>query len=425
MTRDIAVVGAGVAGLAVATLLARAGHRVTVLERFDRPAPVGSGLMLQPTGLAALERLGLRAEIEALGARIDRLHGTTDRGATVFDLAYGGLSPGLHAVAVHRAALHGVLWRAFAACGARIETARAVAGVAEQADRIRLHDAAGATLAEADIAIDASGARSVLRALVEPKPPRAFTYGAVWASVPDPGLAPATLLQRYVDARIMLGWLPVGRAEAGGPPLAALFWSLKPGDHAAWVSRYGDWCAEAAALWPPIAPVLAALPGPQAFSPATYIQFTAKRPWRGRLVLLGDAAHATSPQLGQGANSAMLDALALADALAAEPGHEAAFARYARSRRAHVRFYQRASAVMTPFFQSDARSLAMVRDLVFDRLKIVPWLRREMIRTLAGLKTGLLAHREPAVLAGPSAIAPAHALAAIPPPSPGPAPGRS
>ena len=70
MTRDIVVVGAGVGGLAVATLLARAGHRVTVLERFDAPKPLGSGLMLQPTGLAALERLGLRDEVTALGARI-------------------------------------------------------------------------------------------------------------------------------------------------------------------------------------------------------------------------------------------------------------------------------------------------------------------------------------------------------------------
>jgi 2-polyprenyl-6-methoxyphenol hydroxylase-like FAD-dependent oxidoreductase len=400
VTRDVAVVGAGIGGLAVATLLARAGHRVTLLERFDKPAPVGSGLMLQPTGLAALARLGLHEEIAALGARITRLHGTTDRGATVFDLEYGDLAPGLHALAVHRAALHGVLWRAFAASGARIETARAVATAHEHADRILLRDAAGATVAEADIAIDASGARSVLRALVDATPPRAFAYGAVWATVPDPGLAPAMLLQRYIGAHVMLGWLPAGRTQAGADPCAALFWSIKPGDHAAWVARYEEWCAQAAALWPPIAPVLAALPGPQAFAPASYIQFTAKRAWHGRLVVLGDAAHATSPQLGQGANSALLDALALADALAAEPGHAAAFARYAAARRAHVRFYQRASALMTPFFQSDSRALPVLRDLVFDRLKIVPWLRREMIRTLAGLKTGLLSHRDAARLAG-------------------------
>ena len=400
MRRRIAVIGAGVGGLAVATLLARAGHEVTVLERFAESKPLGSGLMLQPTGLAALERLGLREDITALGARVTRLHGTTDRGATVFDLDYGDLVPGLHAVAVHRAALHGVLWRAFTTSGARIETARDVASIVEDATGIRLRDGAGATLAEAELAIDASGARSALRAVAEPRAPRAFAYGAVWASVPDPGLAPGTLLQRYVAARVMLGWLPVGRATADGPPLAALFWSLKPEDHAAWAARFDTWRDEAATLWPPIAPVLAALPGPEAFTPARYIQFTAKRPWRGRLVLIGDAAHATSPQLGQGANSAMLDALALADALAAEPTHEIAFARYAAARRAHIRFYQRASALMTPFFQADSRLLPWLRDAAFDRMKAVPWLHGEMLRTLAGMKTGLVTYRDAARLAG-------------------------
>jgi 2-polyprenyl-6-methoxyphenol hydroxylase-like FAD-dependent oxidoreductase len=65
---DIAIVGAGITGLACATLLSRDGHRVVVYERFDTSRPIGSGLMLQPTGLAALQRLGLRETIEALGS---------------------------------------------------------------------------------------------------------------------------------------------------------------------------------------------------------------------------------------------------------------------------------------------------------------------------------------------------------------------
>src|SRR5436190_2019207 len=113
---DIAIVGAGITGLACATLLARDRHRVVVYERFENSRPLGSGLMLQPTGQAALERLGLLAEIEALGHRVDRLHGVTDTGATIFDLAYADLDARYHAIGVHRAALHGALWRAFASC---------------------------------------------------------------------------------------------------------------------------------------------------------------------------------------------------------------------------------------------------------------------------------------------------------------------
>jgi 2-polyprenyl-6-methoxyphenol hydroxylase-like FAD-dependent oxidoreductase len=191
---DVAVVGAGVAGLAVSTLLARAGHRVVLHERFDAPRPLGSGLMLQPPGLAAMARLGLRAEIEALGARIGRLHGTAaPRGRTVFDLAYAELDPALHALAVHRAALHGVLWRAFLGSGAALETGRRiVAAKVGSNGRARVVDAEGHVSAPpADLVIGASGARSALRGAVQPgAAPRDFTYGAVWASVPDIGIAP-------------------------------------------------------------------------------------------------------------------------------------------------------------------------------------------------------------------------------------------
>lgn len=398
----IAIVGAGVAGLAAATLLDRAGHRVTVFERFDASRPVGSGLMLQPTGLAALERLGLRTEIERRGARIERLHGLTDRGAIIFDLAYADLDPALHAVAVHRGALHAVLWDAFAASGAGLETGFAVTAVDDHAaGRMSLADAAGRKAGPFDLVIDASGAQSRLRGRLGDARPKPYPYGAVWATVPDVGIAPARLAQRYVAARIMLGYLPIGTLDGEGPPLTALFWSLKPAEHASWHAGFAAWRQQATRLWPELAPVMEALSGPDQFTLASYLHFTARRFHHGRLVLIGDAAHSTSPQLGQGANHGLLDAVALADSLAETRDVTAALALYERTRRRQIRFYQAASALMTPFFQSDSRVFAWTRDMTFNRMKYLPYLRREMVRTLAGLKTGLFTAAPPHAIADP------------------------
>jgi 2-polyprenyl-6-methoxyphenol hydroxylase-like FAD-dependent oxidoreductase len=222
----------------------------------------------------------------------------------------------------------------------------------------------------------------------------------VWASVPDLGAAGGRLAQRYVAARVMIGYLPIGRAEAGGPALAALFWSLKTADYEAWRSGFTEWRERVVALWPELKPNIEGLRQPDDLALASYMQFTALRPFRGPVALVGDAAHATSPQLGQGANNGLLDALALRDALAAADDVATALARYAATRRAHVRFYQLASVIMTPFFQSDSGALALARDLTFHRMRLLPYLRREMVRTLAGLKTGVFTHRTPGALAG-------------------------
>lgn len=388
---DVAVVGAGVSGLAAAMQLARAGHRVVVYERFADSRPVGSGLMMQPTGLAALDRLGLRAAIESTGHRIARLVGTTASGRSIFDVAYADLGPDIYAVSVHRAALHKVLWDAFSLSGAELVTGAPVTAVEQRADgRISPAVLGRPAGMAADLLIDASGARSVLRAEVTPGSAKPFAYGAVWANVPDLGLAPATLLQRYVAARVMVGHLPVGTGP-GRPrqPMSALFWSLKPADYDRWCERFPEWQAEVVQLWPELAPLLAHAARVEDWTLASYAQFTAMRPWRRNVVLIGDAAHATSPQLGQGANNGLIDAVVLADMIEREPTIDRALACYAGHRRRHMRFYQLASQVMTPLFQSDSQLFPALRDLTFRHLRLIPWLRREMVRTLGGLKTGI------------------------------------
>lgn len=398
---EIAVIGAGVAGLAHAIMLSRLGHKIVIHERYATARPVGSGLLIQPTGLAALDRLGLGASIAALGQRIDRLQGAAvgrryGRDRVIFDLSYGSLGADWHALAVHRAALHKVLWQGFEASGAAFEPGVEIVAVEEAAEGgVSLVGRQGRRSPIYDLVIDASGARSPIRSWVSGKSVKPFSYGAVWATVPDAGFAPAALCQRYVAAKIMIGHLPIGRLAVGDAPLAALFWSLKPTDHAAWRRGFDHWQAAVMKLWPALEPAMRALGGPDDFTLASYVQFTADRLWRGPVVLTGDAAHCTSPQLGQGANHALIDAVILADVLAASPDLHQALPLYAQARQRHVRFYQQASALLTPFFQSDSRLMAWTRDRTFDRLKLVPYLHAEMLRTLAGIKTGLFTAGQP------------------------------
>ena len=84
----IAVVGAGMGGLALASLAVRAGHEVCLWERFQQPRPVGSGLVIQPVGLAVLDELGVGDEARALGAPIARMQGHLANGRSVLDVSY-------------------------------------------------------------------------------------------------------------------------------------------------------------------------------------------------------------------------------------------------------------------------------------------------------------------------------------------------
>ena len=90
------------------------------------------------------------------------------------------------------------------------------------------------------------------------------------------------------------------------------------------------------------------------------------------LVHVGDSYHCTSPQLGQGANMALLDAFALAHALARHADRADALAAYARTRRWHVRLYQIASWMFTPVYQSDSALLPILRDRVAGPLSKIP-----------------------------------------------------
>ena len=114
----------------------------------------------------------------------------------------------------------------------------------------------------------------------------------------------------------MAGILPIGKQAPNGESQAAFFWSLKRSELNSWRTLgMTKWLDDVNALWPQAAELIAHQSDADALTFAQYDHFTARRPYSSRLVHIGDAAHATSPQLGQGANMALLDALALAYSL--------------------------------------------------------------------------------------------------------------
>jgi 2-polyprenyl-6-methoxyphenol hydroxylase-like FAD-dependent oxidoreductase len=199
----------------------------------------------------------------------------------------------------------------------------------------------------------------------------------------------------------MFGLLPTGRAPRGDDLVVSVFWSIRADRVAALRARgLAAWRAEALALDPRTAPILDQITDLAQLAFTQYRDVRMRR-WHGdRIVFIGDAAHATSPQLGQGANLALWDAMCLGDAFTEAPRDvAAALAAYTQARRRHLNYYQLATRLLTPFFQGDSRVLGAVRDLVFPISRWLAPLRRRMVRTMAGLDRGIV--RRPIALAAP------------------------
>lgn len=400
----IAIVGAGTAGLASAIFLSRQGYNVRVLERVEQLQPVGAGILLQPSGLAVLQRLGLLAECTALGAPVSRLYGTSCQGRVILDTRYHHWQPGSFGLGIHRGVLMTALLQAAQRAGVRVETSVTVKRFEQGATHIRLwrEDPSGDEQPVGDFAalILADGTRSTLRAQMQVRQwARPYPWGALWSMLPTPpGGESRDLRQWYRGCREMFGLMPTGSThQARDTALTSLFWSLPLSEHdacreaglEAWKARVRALAGEAAE------PYLQQLHDPAQLTLAAYADVRMQRLHDGRVLAIGDCAHAMSPQLGQGANMALVDAAALADALsdAAEPQSldwDARFADYGDMRRDHLRYYRQASRLLTPLFQSNSNALAVMRDIALLLARHNRFGRQHAVSTLVGARNGWL-----------------------------------
>lgn len=398
----VGIVGCGTAGPAVATLLARAGHRVVILERATELQPVGAGLLIQPTGMAVLRKLGLLDGLLALGSRIDHLDGRTHRGRRILELSYADLVPGLFGLGMHRGALFSALLDAAVAVGVEIRTgcvAETIRTGGRQAagNHVSVIDTNARSHGPFDLLVVADGAKSALRQHASQHRVRRYPWGALWYVAERRGTAfDHTLSQVYRSTRQMIGFLPSGRPDAQASETISVFWSLPYQAHdQVRASGLDAWRREALALAPHAEELLRQVRSLDDCVFASYFD-SSMRPCYvhdAPVVFVGDAAHAMSPQLGQGANLALVDAEELAHCLHTSQRVSDALREYDQRRAAHIDFYSRASRWLTPWFQSGVTPLAWPRDLLMHPMGRVPWIRKQMLQSLAGAKDGIFSIR--------------------------------
>ena len=385
----VGIVGLGVAGATAGYLLARDGHRVTILEQSPQVGPIGAGVLLQMSGQAVLRHLGVLDRVLARAAPIESLHARQADGRTLIRTVYADYEPGCRAYGVHRGVLFGALYDLLRTQPADVRLGCDVAAreVAAGGD-VYLIDKAGSRHGPVDFVLSGDGSRSRLReAFGFAASVTEYTHGTLWVTAPCTTVRDH-LLQVVRGCGRLFGLLPLGDG------LCSMYWGLPVREFAGLKARGLDALkAEVLAFSPEAAEVLDCLHDFDQLILTSYRHVRLRRWHDDRAVFIGDAAHAMSPHLGQGINLAMVDAWRLAACLREAPDPPAAFAAFRRRQRAYIRYYSTITYLLSPFFQSDWRILGWGRDRVLPWLPCVPVIKRQMLLTVAGLKGGFFKGR--------------------------------
>ncbi|SDK32407.1 FAD-dependent monooxygenase [Nonomuraea jiangxiensis] len=368
------IIGGGIAGLSSAIALRKAGIGVVVHEAHDRAADeAGAFLTLAVNALDALRAMDL--DVGGLGVETPKITLAGGSGRRLGELPY--TMDGLTSRTVKRGDLNRFLRERALARGVRIEYGKRLADAAVTGDGVVARFADGTTAA-GDLLIGADGLRSRTRRIIDPAAPTArytgllTTGGYARATPTGPRHDPAPGMHAIFGRRCFLAYLshPDGEVWWAANPVQPA--ELTPAELAA-----VDWRTRLSELFRrdrgPALDLIAAtdeiFPGWNSYDVPTVPIWH-----RDRMIVIGDAAHATAPSIGQGAALAIEDAVVLARCLRDGPGIEAAFGAYERARRERVeRVVEQGNR--TGGWKALGPVASVPRDLIMS------WAMRRMART--------------------------------------------
>ncbi|HIW34925.1 MAG TPA: FAD-dependent monooxygenase [Candidatus Paenibacillus intestinavium] len=362
MSKPIIIIGGGIAGLCAGIALQKLGLEVIIFERNPEPTVVGAGIIIAPNALQALGPFGVAEKIMDEGYESNGFHMLTDQGKLITKMLVPNGFQSMYAI--HRSELHRHLLEALepgtVKWGNKCDKFEQGNGCV----KVHFHD--HSTL-EGALLIAADGIRSPIRKSIYPENRYRYAGYTCWRGIAETDQTsgiPRTFIETW-GAQGRFGivnfpnrqvyWYALVNAEANDPILAA----YSPQDLYERFRNYHE----------PIPSILESTPTNRMIHRDVVDIEPMEQCYADRIAFIGDAAHAITPNMGQGACQAIEDAVVLAECIASESDHREAFRRYDQRRKRRIVNISKQSWTFGKVAQLEAPILRAVRNSL---IKLVP-----------------------------------------------------